>query len=210
VLLKARQDFGYFPAPNEVHAGIVAHVAMRLGLAAPHLPTVEVRWSSKLYRYHAAVRAYLGVRPYGETAERLLSCTVLDAAETMSDPADLINRAIEALHAAAIDLPGFSTLDRLVSRLRAELHGRIFNRVAESIAHDDAAMLDAMLIRPPNSLTTAFNGSVAISRSAWTKPCGRPRSKGQGVERLRCGRDFPFGAAQLPFSDHVHRLDACQ
>ena len=29
----------------------------------------------------------------------------------MSDPADLINRAVEALQAAAIDLPAFSTLD---------------------------------------------------------------------------------------------------
>jgi hypothetical protein len=41
-------------------------------------------------------------------AERLLNGIVLDAAETMSDPADLINRAIEALRAAATDLPGFS------------------------------------------------------------------------------------------------------
>jgi TnpA family transposase len=157
VLLKARQDFGYFPAPSEVHGGIVAHVAVRLALATPHPPAAEVRWSSKLYRYHAAVRAHLGVTPYGETAERLLSGIVLDAAATMSDPADLINRAIEALHAAAIDLPGFSTLDRLVSRLRADLHERIFNRVAPSIAPAAAAVLDALLIKPPNSLTTAFN-----------------------------------------------------
>jgi len=157
VLLKARQDFGYFPVPSEVHAGIVAHVAARIGLAAPHPSTADVRWSSKLYRYHAAVRAHLGVTPYGKTAERLLSGTVLDAAETMSDPADLINRAIEALHAAAIDLPGFSTLDRLVSRLRADIHGRIFNRVADSLAHDAAAVLDTLLIKPPNSPATAFN-----------------------------------------------------
>lgn len=157
VQLKARQDFGYFPAPSEIHGGVVAHVAVRLGLTTPHPPAADVRWSSKLYRYHAAVRAHLGVTSYGETAARLLSGIVLDAAKTMSDPADLINRAIEALHAAAIDLPGFSTLDRLVSRLRADLHERIFNRVAESIARDDAAVLDALLIKPPNSLTTPFN-----------------------------------------------------
>jgi Domain of unknown function (DUF4158)/Tn3 transposase DDE domain len=157
VLLKARQDFGYFPALSEVHSGILAHVAVRLGLATPHPPAAEVCWSSKLYRYHAAVRAHLAVTPYGERAERLLSGIVLDAAATMSDPADLINRAIEALHAAAIDLPGFSTLDRLVSRLRADLHERIFNRVAGSITPDDAAALDALLIKLPNSLTTAFN-----------------------------------------------------
>jgi hypothetical protein len=157
VLLKVRQDFGYFPMPSDVHAGIVAHVAAGLGLAAPHPSTADVRWSSKLYRYHAAVRAYLGVTPYGKMAERLLSGTVLDAAETMSDPADLINRAIEALHTAAIDLPGFSTLDRLVSRLRADIHGRIFNRVADSLVHDAAPVLDALLIKLPNSPTTAFN-----------------------------------------------------
>jgi hypothetical protein len=56
VLLKARQDFGYFPVPGEVHTSIVAHVAARLGLTAPQPPTAEVRWSSKLYRCHAAVR----------------------------------------------------------------------------------------------------------------------------------------------------------
>ena len=131
--------------------------AARLGLAAPHPPNAEARWSSKLYRYHAAVRTHLGVTPYDETAERLLSGIVLEAAETMSDPADLINRAIEALHAAAIDLPGFSTLDRLVSRLRTDIHGRIFSRVAGSLAHDDAAVLDTMLIKSPDSMTTGFN-----------------------------------------------------
>ena len=157
VLLKTRQDLGCFPVPSEVHAGIVAHVAARLGLAAPHLQSADVHWPSKLYRYHAAVRTHLGVTPYGETAERLLSSTVLDAAETMSDPADLINRAIEALHSMAVDLPGFSTLDRLVSRLRADIHERMFSRVAANLAHDDAARLDTMLVKPPGSLTTAFN-----------------------------------------------------
>jgi hypothetical protein len=50
-------------------------------------------------------------------------------AETMSDPADPINRAVETLQAASIDLPAFSTLDRLINRLLAEVHVRIYNRV---------------------------------------------------------------------------------
>ena len=75
----------------------------------------------------------------------------------MSDPADLINRSIEALRAAAIDLPAFSTLDRLVNRLRAEIHGRIYDRVVARLAADHAAMLDALLTKPLNSPTTAFN-----------------------------------------------------
>ena len=96
VLLKSRRDFGCFPGLGEVHAGIVVHVASQLGLETRHPPTDAMRRSSKLYRYQAAVRAHLGVRPYGKWAERLLTGTILDAAETMSDPADLINRAIQA------------------------------------------------------------------------------------------------------------------
>jgi hypothetical protein len=213
MLLKARQGFGYFPVPSEVHAGIVAHVAAGLGLAAPHPPTADVRWASKLYRYHAAVRAHLGVTPYGETAERLLSGTVLNAAETMSDPADLINRAIEALHAAAIDLPGFSTLDRLVSRLRADVHGRIFNRVAESVAHGDAAVLDALLIKPPNSPTTAFNRikqapgpatpktiRLWVERLAWLDGLIDPDPPLESITHTKL-RQFAAEAATMEVSD---------
>jgi hypothetical protein len=55
-----------------------------------------------LYRYQAAVRAHLSVTPYGDVAEELVTKTTLEAAETMSDPADLINRAVETL-AGCID-----------------------------------------------------------------------------------------------------------
>jgi len=58
VLLKARQDLGLFPAPDELHAGIVAHLAAQLGIGAPAAPDWARRTKS-LYRYQAAVRAYL-------------------------------------------------------------------------------------------------------------------------------------------------------
>ena len=74
-LLKTRQDLGYFPAPSEVHADTVAHLASQLGLAAPHPPPDEVRRTKTLYRYQAAVRTHLSVTPYGEAAERLVSGT---------------------------------------------------------------------------------------------------------------------------------------
>src|SRR6185437_15647624 len=102
----------------------------------------------------AAVRAHLHVAPYGKAVERLLTQTILGAAGTMSDPADLINRAIEALQSASIDLPAFSTLDRLAGKLRAEVHGRMFDRVAERLAGEDATALDALLTRTSDSPTT--------------------------------------------------------
>ena len=82
---------------------------------------MQAHRTKSLYRYQAAVRTYLSVTPYGDAAEELVTETTLETAETMSDPADLINRAVETLQAASIDLPAFSTLDRLVNRLRAEV-----------------------------------------------------------------------------------------
>jgi hypothetical protein len=156
-LLKTRQDLGYFAAPDEVHADTAAYLGSQMGLAVPPIAPDEERRTKTLYRYQAAVRAHLSVTAYAEAAERLVSITTLKAAETMSDPADLINRAIEALHAAAIDLPAFSTLDRLVNRLRAEVHGQIYDRVSTRLTAVHVAKLEALLIKPPNSTTTSFN-----------------------------------------------------
>jgi hypothetical protein len=124
-LLKARQDVGYFPATEEVHADTAAHLALQLGLAASVWPAVTHKTKS-LYRYQAAVRTYLSVTPYDDVAEGLVTKAILKTAETMSDPADLINQAVETLQAASIDLPAFSTLDRLVNRLRTKVHARIY------------------------------------------------------------------------------------
>jgi TnpA family transposase len=155
-LLKARQDLGYFPMMDEVHADIVADLALQLKLTAPVWPD-EAQKTKSLYRYQAAVRTRLSVTPYDDAAEKLVAKTTLEAAETMSDPADLINRAIETLQAAAIDLPAFSTLDRLVNRLRAEVHERIYNRVVGRETTEHRAVLDALLVKPANSTMTSFN-----------------------------------------------------
>jgi hypothetical protein len=130
-LLKARQDLGSFPAMDEIHADTMGHLAQQLGLTASVLPAVTHKTKS-LYRYQAAVRRYLSVTHYDDIAEGLVTKTILATAETMSDPADLINQAVETLQAASIDLPAFSTLDRLVNRLRMEVHTRIYNRVTRA------------------------------------------------------------------------------
>jgi hypothetical protein len=99
----------------------------------------------------------LSVTPYGDVAEGLVTKAILETAETMSDPADLINQAIETLQASAIDLPAFSTYDRLVNRLRAEVHTRIYNRVLVRVTAKHLAILDALLVKPANTTTTSFN-----------------------------------------------------
>lgn len=157
ILLKTRQDLGYFAAPDEVHADTAAYLESQMGLTIPQVSSDEEPRTKTLYRYQAAVRAHLSVTPYADAGGRLVSSSTLEAAETMSDPADLINRAIDVLLAASIDLPAFSTLDRLVNRLRAEVHRRIFDRVAARLTAEHVSALETLLTKPPNSPTTSFN-----------------------------------------------------
>lgn len=176
-LLKARQDLGLFPALDELHAGTVAHLAAQLGTAVPAAPAWARRTKS-LYRYQAAVRAYLSVASYDDAAERLAADAVLAAAETMSDPADLINRTVEALQAGAIDLPAYGTLDRMAGRIRAEVHQRLYDRVAARLAPEQAEALDALLVKPSGSVVTGFN------RLKQSPGPATPKTVGQWTERL--------------------------
>lgn len=75
-LLKARQDLGYFPALDEVHADTVAYLALQLGLTVAAL-SEEALKSKSLYRYQVTVRTDLSATPYGAAAEELVIQTTL-------------------------------------------------------------------------------------------------------------------------------------
>ena len=96
----------------------------------------------------------------------------------MSDPADLINRAVEALLAAATDLMTFSTLDRLMNRPRTEVHGRMYDRLAQRLKPDQAAALDALLAKPPGGATTGSNRLKQAPGPA------TPKTVGLWIDRL--------------------------
>ena len=164
VMLKVRQNIGHFPALAKVHASTVAHVATQMGLNLQQPDMIPSAGTSlgkiskpTFYRYRVAIRAHLDVKDFVDAGAALVTEVVLTAAKTMSDPADLINRAIEALRNAAIDLPAFSTLDRLVNHLRSLVHQRIYAQVAARLTPAFADALDALLIVPPGSQTTPFN-----------------------------------------------------
>lgn len=156
-MLAVRRDFGTFPALSDVPAETVAYLSARFGLEKPPALVGEDHAAKTLHRYRGAVRAYLNARPYADGGEKLVTSIVLAAAATMSDPADLINRAIEALGKAMIDLPAFSNLDRLANHLRSQVHGIIYDQVAARLSHDDIVTLDALLTVSAGSVTTPFN-----------------------------------------------------
>lgn len=143
LLLKVFQRLGYFPAVDEIPAAIVQHLRTSIGIGADVSPIyVEVR---TLYRHHQAIRERLGVSAWGEDGLRTASEAMAAGAEVMDNPADLINVAIEELVCQCIELPAFSTLDRLSRRIRTLVNGRFFAAVMARLSESERGQLDALL-----------------------------------------------------------------
>jgi hypothetical protein len=72
-------------------------------------------------------------------------------------PPDLINVALEMLVKASLELPSFSTVDELASRVRREVNTGIFERVAGRIALPDRVGLESLLDLVGPAVKTPFN-----------------------------------------------------
>ena len=156
VLLKARQALGYFPSASEVPESIQRHLAEQLDLdAGTRLADAEHLRKSRS-RYRLAIRAHLKCRLFADVGNDVMAPVIASAARTMSDPADLINVAIEALAKANIELPAFSTLDRLVGHIRQQVHDELYHAIARSLTPDDREQLDQLLRVADGEMVTPF------------------------------------------------------
>lgn len=143
LLLKSFQRLGYFPSVEEIPPSIVQHVRSATGMDAEVSPVYgELR---TLYRHHQAIRERLCVSAWDEDGLRAASEAMSTAAEVMDNPADLINVAIEELVRQRIELPAFSSLDRLSRRIRTLVNGRFFVVVMERLSETERAQLDTLL-----------------------------------------------------------------
>lgn len=144
VLLKARQQLGYFPSPKEVPGQIVKHLAGQFGFSARIHRLSKANLRTSLHRYRAAVRNFLGSKAYGAEDRQRVEQVILKATETMSDPADLINAAVEELIKTGIELPAYSTLDRLAGNLRQQVHETMYARMTQGLNEEQRIKLDAL------------------------------------------------------------------
>ena len=143
VLLKSFQRLGYFPKLSEVPTAIVTHIRDCLKLG----PTITSDYDEPrtLYRHYQVIRDYLRVSAWDRTARRVAINAVAEAAETMDNPADLVNVALETLVKERFELPAFSTLDRMVRRVRTIINQRYFQTILARLSSDEATQLDKLL-----------------------------------------------------------------
>jgi TnpA family transposase len=152
VSLKCFQHLGYFLPPEDVPARVVRH--MRSSLQLPARVAAGYDWPRTMYRHRQAIRDYLGIRQYDDGGEALAAEAVQRAAQTMGNPADLINAAIGELVRQRFELPAFSTLDHLVQRIRTEVNTRWCEQILSTLSAEDRQLLDSLhLLRDDQSRT---------------------------------------------------------
>jgi TnpA family transposase len=155
VLLKAFQRLGYFPKLADIPPTILTHLRGCLHL---HGTESEQELAPRtLNRYRNAIRTSLRVTVYAYAARHLAVRAVYDAAQTMDNPADLINVALETLIKERYELPAFRTLDRLVRRVRTVVNYRFFVSVFQRLSGTDQKRLDALLVSDPRLRRSPYN-----------------------------------------------------
>jgi len=147
VLLKAFQRLGYFPQLAEVPVAIVRHlrVCLRLGDDV----ALDYDEPRTLYWHYRAIRTHLQIITYGREARHRAIHSVYEAAQTMDNPADLINVALETLIKDRYELSAFSTLARLVRRVRTLVNHRFFVTVFHRLSA--AGYRSVRLNTPPHA-----------------------------------------------------------
>ena len=160
--LKCHQHLGYTPALTDVPSQIRTYLSQQLHL--PAHTALEVEAEKTLYRYRQLVRSYLRVESYTLGGASAVEAIVAQAASTMSDPADLINVAIEHLVKQRFALPAFSTLDRLVSTVRHQVHQHLYAQITQALLPADIGRLEALL--GIQNGRTAFSRMKATPRGA--------------------------------------------
>ncbi|MEG4997778.1 Tn3 family transposase [Microcoleus sp. B4-D4] len=155
VLLKTFQRLGYFPKLTDIPKSLANHI--RSSLSLPENICVGYEQSRTMYRHRTAIREYLNVTHFNQSARHLAVTTVYKSASVMDNPADLINVAIDELIHQRYELPGFNTLDRLVRRVRNLVNQKLFSLVLSRLSQEYIQRLDNLLDSHPVERRSPYN-----------------------------------------------------
>lgn len=155
IALKCVQRLGYFPILENVPMPIQRYLCDCLAMLQNTLPITEKERTR--YRHRDAIRSLLGFKTYTKHGEPIVDACVLRSAETMSDPADLVNVALEQLHRNKIELPGFTILRRRVNHIRHQVHETMYARVLDQLTSENQAVLDALITVSEGDKESDFN-----------------------------------------------------
>lgn len=164
--LKLFERLGYFPNLEDVPEILIAHLRSVLNIKKDVLPLVTKR---TLYKHHKSVREHFGVKVYDKSARKMIVREVYEAAHILDNPAGLINIAIEKLIKERSELPAFSTLDRLIGRIRNLVNRRLFQTLFRRLTAARIFKLDELLKPDEKTFRTPYNSLKQLPKKATLK-----------------------------------------
>jgi TnpA family transposase len=191
VQLKIFQAVGRFLPVEEIPEAAIEHVARALGADE------EIRHlysDSTLYRHHSAVLERLSISAWGAAARSLTREIMVDIAQVRTDPADLVNAAVDALVRHRFELPSQDTLVRLAGRVHSEVNTAQWQRIDALLDDGKRAALEALLVVDATTQESPFavlcrapgratgrNLNALLDRHQWLQSLPDSTSALQGI-----------------------------
>ncbi|WP_456154250.1 DUF4158 domain-containing protein [Streptomyces goshikiensis] len=159
--------YGVFPRSGGRPETVVDFVRRAVELPEGTLPVYRAERTAKQHR--GLVRKQAGVTYDQAKARQVVEQSIRKEAAAKNRPADLINIALEKVVEAGLELPGFSTFDRMASKIRTEVDASICAGVHDRMSAAQRAGLMRLLEERDSDGTTLFNPH----RPAPALPLGR-------------------------------------
>lgn len=156
ILLKARKKLSYFPKIESIPSQLKSYLSKQLELDESSALLDDIKNKKTVSAYRKIIRQHLKSKAYTESGISHVKKVIATAAFTMSDPADLINVAIEELVKENIELPAFSSLDRLTNHIRSQVHNKIYQAISLSLSAEHKKELRKLLIVLDDAQFTGF------------------------------------------------------
>ncbi|MFF2330892.1 MULTISPECIES: DUF4158 domain-containing protein [unclassified Streptomyces] len=167
VLLKSYQRMGCFPRWEEVPETVVDFVRRAVELPEGVVAGYGPEKTAKNHR--ALVRQRVGVLYDAGQARKVAEEAIRAEAASKNNPADLINVALEQLVQRGLELPAFSTLDRMAMRIRTEVNTDLFSLVHRRIGAEERAGLLRLVTTLGLDRKTLFNQlKQPAKRATWS------------------------------------------
>ena len=191
VHLKIFQTIGRFLSAADVPLAAVEYVACRMAVESEATLICPHRTH---YRHRQAILRRLKVVAWGADARALAQATMCKTAQARTDPADIINSAIDALIRHDFELPPLATLRRLAGTAHSNINAGQWAEVCGRLSSAQQVVLETLLVVDPKTQKSPFanlcstpgrpsrkNLNVLIDRYQWLQGLPNPATALQSI-----------------------------